>query len=156
MIDSEEDKPSEKTKNRCSLFEFDGHHLKIKTINENEKVNTIFTSEDILYPIRVKGKKYNDILTFKNQWRFELKYITIDSKSFYVSSVVEFNEYAADQNPKYYEFPRLIPGCFTGNETELLCILRNCADNNFDGKHCFSYSSATDLPNTIQLYTFSR
>ena len=95
-------------------------------------------------------------MAFKNQWRFELKHVGIDSKGFYVSSVPEFINYVSDQNPKYYEFIRLVPGRFTGNETQLLCILRNCADQNFDGKHCNVYDSIPDLPNTIQLYNFSK
>ncbi len=147
---------SEKNKTHCSLYQLDGHHLQMKTISNHEKVDNIFTPDEILYPIKVKGKIYNDILAFKDQWRFELKYITFDSQGFYISSVPEFNGYISDQNPKYYEFPRFVSGCFTGTETELLCILRNCADNNFDGNHCIRYDSIPGLSNTIQLYNFSR
>ncbi len=144
----------ENNKTTCTLLELINNKIVFKNMGDGEKPSCLFNVDEILYPVKIRGKKHEEILVFKNQWRFELKLISSDSKGFYVSSVPEFTNYIFDQNPKYYEFPMFVPGKFTGHETQLLCILRNCADNNFNGKNCNVYDSIPDLPNTIQLYNF--
>jgi hypothetical protein len=44
---------------------------------------------------------------------------------------------------------------FTVSGLEVLCILRNCADSDFDGNHCKEYKPLSDLPDKIQLYKFN-
>ncbi len=146
----------EKNKTHFSFLELVGQNLKIKPVLDQENVRNIFSLGDVLYPIKVKGKKHDDIFAFNNKWRFELKYISIDSKGFYVSSVSDFKGYLLDQNPKYYEFSRFISGRFTENKTQLLCLLFNCSDKTFNGTSCAEYKSISTLPNTIQLYNFSQ
>ncbi len=146
----------EKNQTHLATTELINNRIHTRIIPDAELSNDLFHWKDILFSISSKGKKEDDILSFNHQWRFELNYITNDDHSFYVSSKPEFTGYPSDNNPKYYEFPKLISGKFTGNETEMLCILYNCADSNFNGSPCKKYDDVPDLPNSIQLYNFSK
>ncbi len=138
------------------ILDFKNNKLNRGPMPDESSLFNFFSSDDQLFPIRAKNSKREDIFSYNNRWRFELKLITHDKKGFYISSIPEFTGYVSDQNPKYYEIVRLVPGNFTGNKTELLCILRNCADNDFDGMNCKKFDSLNDLPNRIQVYSLPK
>ena len=117
-------------------------------------IDNVFAPDDQLFRVQTKGK-LDEIISFNHSRRFELKKIYPESRQFYISSTIDFRGYDKDQNPKYYEFPKIIPGNFTGSGLEILCILRNCADVDFDGKHCRQFQKIQDLPDKIQLYKFN-
>ncbi len=137
------------------LLEFDNGKIEVKKFNGRQSSSGVFDWHEKLICLPT-ASKHDDIFSFNHQWRFELKIISMDENGFFVSSIPEFKGYESDQNPKYYEIQKLIPGNFTGNGQSLLCILYNCSDNNFDGNNCRNFDNVQDLPNKIQLYNFSK
>ena len=141
---------------KCVYIEFVGRKLKINIQDLQEPMNTIFSSDDILCRVHKKGESADEIFSINNRRRFELKNIKIDKNGFYISSTIEFSGFPKGRNPKYYEFPYFVPGRFTENNHEVLCILRNCSDKDFDGRKCSEYDAMSNLPNAIQLYSLQR
>jgi hypothetical protein len=54
---------------------------------------------------------------YNRDWRYDLKQIRFNDTTFAILSRVDFHGYEKDQNPKYYESLKLIPGYFTGPAT---------------------------------------
>jgi hypothetical protein len=135
------------------ILDFKANKLNRQHMPDESSLYNFFAADDQLFPIRTKDPKKENILSYNARWRFELKNITYDKKGFYIASIPEFTGYTSDQNPKYYEVVRLLPGNFTGGATNILCILRNCADKNFDGRGCKNFESMNELPNRIQVYS---
>ena len=70
---------------------------------------------------------------------------------------VDFKGYSNDYNPKYYEMVKIIAGNFVSpKQTSLLVMMCNCADKNFDGKHCNTIENLPYLPNSTQLYSIEK
>jgi len=139
---------------KFALTEFSNGKITTREVPDQDKAPGVLEWNSKLQRIPSGNGKYDGILSFNHQWRFELKIISTDARGFYVSSIPEFTGYVSDRNPKYYEIPKIIAGRFSGNDFGLLCILYNCADRNFDGTHCREYDSIPDLPNSVQLYNF--
>jgi hypothetical protein len=137
------------------LLEFNKNKMEVKKFNGRQSSSGVFDWHEKLISIPFTNK-HDNIFSFNHQWRFEIKIIAMDNDGFFVSSVPEFKGYESDQNPKYYEVQKLIPGNFTGKGQSLLCILYNCSDKNFNGNSCSKFENVPDLPNKIQLYNFSK
>jgi len=56
----------------------------------------------------------NDVKVFRynRDWRFDLKEIRFNDTTFRIISSLDFQGYDRDQNPKFYETLRMIPGYF--------------------------------------------
>jgi hypothetical protein len=141
---------------RIVVLNFEQNKVSIKRIFDDSMGQNVLSTFDMLYPMNSNYKQFTELLAFNNQWRTELKYIMKDNKGLYVSATLDFKGYPADQNPKYYEIIKILPGNFTGKNKSILCILYNCADQNYNGRKCLKYDSLPDLPNSIQLYNFSK
>ncbi len=144
-----------KGQTRYALLGFNEKKTVSTIVTDPQKAN-IFDWNAKLFRIRSVGYGKDRILSFSDHWRFEMKIIDTDNEGFFVSSVPEFKGYVSDRNPKYYEFPRIVPVLFSGNDFGILCVLYNCADKKFNGVYCKEYDSISDLPNSVQLYKFSR
>jgi hypothetical protein len=145
----------DKKNKQVSLLEFNGKKLVDKKLPGEKQLTEIFNADLKLMKLKNTDHAY-EILAYAHDWRFECRIISTDDKGFLVSSVPEFRGYNADQNPKYYEYVQLLPGKFTGNEKQILCVVSNCEDSDFDGIHCRKKENLPDLPNSIQIYSFSK
>jgi hypothetical protein len=143
---------SGKKEKHCFKISFVNNKLVLKEFKNTDLSYNTFNPEYLYFPFYHKNT--TSLLGFSQIWRFHLTVVSSDQNNLYTSSIPVFKGYYADRNPKYYEFPRLIPGRFVNNETSILCILYNCEDENFNGKKCMRYDNLNDLPNSIQLYSF--
>ncbi|MEO8210379.1 MAG: VCBS repeat-containing protein [bacterium] len=138
------------------LLELNKGVMEIKKLNQRQRSSDIFDWNSRLSTISTGLNKRDNIFSFNHNWRFEIKVISFDKDELFISSTPEFKGYDLDRNPKYYEYPKLIPGNFTGTNYNLLCVLYNCLDKKFDGVHCSNFENLSNLPNAVQLYNFSK
>ena len=134
----------------CLIGITDNALKEIPIKHSNEWIN--ISASDSLYAFEQTGLP-DGIIAFNKRNRFDMRLLEIKNHEFSITAIPRFAGYPHSFEPRFYEYPRLITGNFTGTGTELLFILRNCADKNFDGSACDEYDSLPDLPNTIQLYT---
>jgi hypothetical protein len=86
-------------------------------------------------------------------WRLDLKLMQPDKDGYTIIGNIDFKGYPDDHNPKYYEFVKIVAGKFTDpKQSSLLVMMRNCADDHFNGIHCKEYENIAALPNSTQLY----
>lgn len=115
----------------------------------------LFSNTSCVYDGNFDGGTGQQFLKFDTEWRFDLKLIGIDATGFNIINTIDFKGYSNDYNPKYYEFVKIISGKFVNSaKTSLLLMMRNCADNNFNGKHCNQFENVPSLPNSTALYNF--
>ncbi len=83
------------------------------------------------------------IFRYNRDWRFDLKEIRFSDTAFTILSGVDFHGYAKDQNPKYYESLKLVPGCFlNASEVSIIAI----------GHVSKSRQYQSLLPDFVQIY----
>lgn len=112
----------------------------------------ILSNTDKIYP----GKYFDNKQTFlklNTDWRFDLKLTENIGGENVILGNVDFKGYPKDYNPKYYEFVKIVTGNFLSkNQTSMLVVMSNCADENFDGKYCKTIDNLSYLPNSVQVY----
>ncbi len=115
-------------------------------------IDTLKTTDQILVG-NFDEDETDEILRYNRDWRYDLKLIKFNKTGYVIESNIDFSGFKQDQNPKYYELLRLIPGKFVTKKTSsLLTIMRNCKNKNLDCKSCKDYQNLNYLPNSIQLY----
>jgi hypothetical protein len=94
-------------------------------------------------------------LRYNRDWRFDLKEMEFNDSTFVILENVDFTGYEKDQNPKYFEVLKLVPGRITDPSiTSLMVIARNCKDPNYHGGDCREWENNPNLPNTLRIYSF--
>ena len=152
-----------------TLCDFDGKKWVILSKGKDPKkewgaltkngIPSVSNAKDILKPsdILYSGNYFDnktELLKLNTDWRFDLKIIGQDKEGYTIIGNVDFKGYPKDFNPKYYEFVKIVSGKFiNANQSSLIVIMRNCADDNFDGVHCKEYENLSALPNSTQLYS---
>ena len=115
---------------------------------------SIFKPTDITFSGDYYGDTKLEILKYNTDWRFDLKLLEKEKEGYTILGNVDFKGYSNDYNPKYYEFTKLVSGRFiNANQTSLLVISCNCADEKFDGKHCTKFENIPALPNSVGIYS---
>jgi hypothetical protein len=95
-------------------------------------------------------------LRYTRDWRFDLKEMQFNDSTFVILGDVDFTGYDKDQNPKFYEALKLVPGRITDPSlTSLMVIARNCKDRNYQGGECKEWEDLPYLPNTLRIYSFN-
>jgi len=94
------------------------------------------------------------VMRYNRDWRYDLKEIAFSDSAYHILYSIDFAGYTADNNPKYYEVLKLIPGRFTGNQASFIVIGRNCKTKDFDGNECSEYEDLPELPDFISVYSF--
>jgi hypothetical protein len=113
----------------------------------------LFKKTSLVYEVSFEANGKEFFLKLDTDWRFDFKMMSITPDGFVITNNVDFKGYSNDCNPKYYEFVKIISGKFTSQtKSSLLVLMRNCADVDFDGKHCKTYEQVSYLPNSLQLY----
>ncbi len=117
----------------------------------------LFNGANNIYVGNFDGSKKQNILKLNTDWRFDFKQIELDTAGFHIINTIDFKGFSNDFNPKYYEFLKIVSGKFiSSSKTSLLVMMRNCADNNFDGVHCVQFEDLKTLPNSTQLYNLCK
>lgn len=123
---------------------------KIEVYNDN----SIFKSTDITFAGDYFGDTKTEIIKFNTDWRFDSKLISKEKDGFNILGNIDFKGYSNDYSPKYYEFTKIVSGKFISNtKSSLLIISCNCADQNFNGKHCNQLENIAALPNSVGFYS---
>lgn len=132
-----------------------GNDPKPEWIAKKENISSnLFQSSDVILHGNFIAEKPS-VLRFNTGWRFELQWLAAESDSYTILGNIDFKGYAADHNPKYYEFVKILSGNFISRQkASLLVIMRNCADGNFNGTACKQYEELGYLPNSTQVYQF--
>ncbi|HNS12385.1 MAG TPA: hypothetical protein PKM97_07185 [Bacteroidia bacterium] len=129
-------------------------NFKIRTTNRTTDLSSIFKPGRKMFKLKSVNNLQDDILLIDLSNKFNMHIIKTDKQGFFVHSQSEFIGYAGDHNPKFYEFIKPIPGNFISPlENNLILVLRNCADEIFDGKNCNSFGGVSDLPDQVQMYS---
>ena len=153
-----------------SVIEFDGKKWSVKSKGDKNNLNKswvskfetpslgnskdVFKSSDFLFPGNYFGERSPEILKLNTDWRFDLKLVEQEKDGYTILGNVDFKGYPNDNNPKYYEFVKIVCGKFlSSNKTSLIVMMRNCADNNFKGTRCNLFESLPELPNSTQVYS---
>jgi len=83
-------------------------------------------------------------LRYTRDWRFDLKEMQFNDSTFVILGNIDFTGYNKDQNPKFYEALKLVPGRITDpSVTSILVIARNREELPY-------------LPNTLAIYSFKQ
>ncbi|MEI6455386.1 MAG: hypothetical protein WCO93_03780 [bacterium] len=99
----------------------------------------------------------NTTFRYSREWRFDLKQIQFNDTTFEIIRNIDFTGYPKDQNPKYYEVLRMIPGCFTDpSVTSLLVIGRNGKEVAKEFGKDREYQNKSALPDFISVYSLKR
>jgi hypothetical protein len=102
--------------------------------------------EDRFYTVKSDSGNHNTVFRYNRDWRFDLKEISFSDSAYAIRSGVDFEGYAKDYNPKYYESLRLIAGKFTpAAEASFLLIGKNAPERRYEAI----------LPDFIHLYSVS-
>jgi hypothetical protein len=153
------------------LIDFDGKKWNVRSKGNKNNLNKtwiskfepptfgnskdVFRSSDILYPGNYFGEASPETLKLNTDWRFDLKLVEQQKDGYTILGNVDFKGYPNDNNPKYYEFVKIISGKFlVSSKTSLIVMMRNCADSNFNGTQCNLFESLPELPNSTQVYSF--
>jgi hypothetical protein len=95
------------------------------------------------------------ILRYNRDWRFDLKELQFNDSTFVILGDVDFTGYENDQNPKFYEVLKLVPGRIVSpSVTSVMVIARNCKDRNYKGGLCKEWENLPYLPNSLRIYSF--
>jgi len=143
--------------NSVSAFEYNPATQLFSEISLPEKIDSkLFPAKSEIFSGNFTSPTERDILVYNRTWRFDLKTAGLDAKGLFIKNNIDFRGYSGDQNPKYYEILKLIPGNFiSSNATSLIAIMRNCGEKSKDGVRCKKYREVKELPSRIQLYTFT-
>jgi len=118
-------------------------------------IDTLKLTDQLIPGIFHHGKPIS-FLRYNRDWRYNLKDIRFNDSTFQILASIDFAGYDRDRNPKYYEILKLHAGNWLDPDvTSLLVIGRNCKDQDYKGGNCNEYEEIPDLPNTLQLYSFS-
>lgn len=150
-----------KPRNVYSLVRFNGAEKKfVKALPGREGNTGLTVGFDTLKP----GDRFffgrfrpgaGGFLRYSRDWRFDLKEMGFNDSTFTIVGNIDFTGYPKDQNPKFYEVLRLIPGRITDpSVTSFLVIARNCKDRNYHGGQCMEWEENPNLPNTLRIYSF--
>ncbi len=111
---------------------------------------------DQIVPGRFHQGKPITFMRYNRDWRYDLKDIRFNDSTFQILNTIDFAGYTGDQNPKYYEILNLHAGNWLDPDvTSVLVIGRNCKDPGYIGGDCMGYEDVLDLPNMLQLYSFT-
>jgi hypothetical protein len=114
----------------------------------------VFNSRDVTFCGNYSGSNENEILKLNTDWRFDLKLLEKGKDGYTILGNVDFKDYPNDNNPKYYEFVKIVAGKFIDSKkTSIIVLMRNCADDNFKGIHCNQFENLPSMPNSTQLYS---
>ena len=143
----------DKSTNEWNILNFVGKEWKVISQGKNPKKEWLVKNKnETTFPGNYFGNKQTT-LKLNNDWRFDLKLMENDL----ILGNVDFKGYPKDYNPKYYEFIKIVPGKFLSkNQTSLLVVVCNCADNDFKGIHCKTVEDLKYLPNSTQVYSISK
>jgi hypothetical protein len=152
---------SDKLKYGYSLRRFDAGSRKFLPVYpEKQQFSGKTIGLDTLKPgnaffvIELAGKK--KMLRYNREWRYDLKEIEFNDITFRILANIDFTGYEKDQNPKYFEVLRIIPGKFLDKGTTSLMIIgRNCKTRDTSTNRCTGFRNIPFLPNTLQFYSFS-
>ncbi len=64
-----------------------------------------------------EGANKTTIFRYNRDWRYDMKEIRFNDSTFTIVSDVDFHGYEKDQNPKYYESLKLVPGGYLNAST---------------------------------------
>ncbi|MDP1621068.1 MAG: hypothetical protein Q8M08_01885 [Bacteroidales bacterium] len=98
---------------------------------------------DLFLTSSVGGNK-TSIYRYNRDWRYDLKEIAFNDSTFTILSAVDFQGYDKDQNPKYYESLKLVPGCFLNSSSVSFLTIGHVAKSR-------QYQSI--LPDFVHLYS---
>lgn len=156
---------SEKSKKKYaySLVRFSPAEKRfVKALNSREGTVGITIGMDTLKPSdqfifgRFTQATEGMFLRYNRDWRYDLKEMVFNDSTFAILANVDFSGYPKDQNPKFYETLKLVPGrLINPAETALLIIARNCKDRNYQGGVCKEWEDLPYMPNTLRIYSFN-
>ncbi len=72
---------------------------------------------DRFYTFNTGDEREPRILRYNRDWRFDLEELRMNDSTFEIRSSVDFHGFELDHNPKYYESLLLVPGNFTGSQS---------------------------------------
>ncbi len=147
---------TENKKIKSKIYEYNSAEKEFKLYQgmKEDDLALIFLPGDQLIKMNLDNDSQDELLLYRNDWRFDMKMIDCDKNGFYIASQIDFQNYPASCNPKFYEINKPVYGKFVpGTEGNLLMVLRNCADLKFDGKSCSSYGGSVNLPDQLQMYS---
>lgn len=107
---------------------------------------------DTYMAVDLNGDQKDELLLYKNSWRYELKLIDIFSTGALIRGNIDFMGYEQDYNPKYYEYLKLAPLKLSGNKQGLLTVMRNCKKDS-EGNNCTSFEERSDIPSATSIYS---
>ncbi len=131
-------------KNNCSVTDF-----KDKSFLTHYDMHAVFFS----CPFEKPGSA--DLFYLNKEWRFDLKKVQLTGNGIFIKSQIDFVQPDAMRNPKYYEYTSLISGKFlpTG-VNQLLVMMRNCKDADFDGNSCREFEEVKGMPSWNLFYQY--
>ncbi|HNQ67934.1 MAG TPA: hypothetical protein PKN32_06130 [Bacteroidales bacterium] len=77
------------------------------------------------YVIKDDNSAQNKLLQFNRNLRFDLKVISFDFMTYNILYNIDFRGFAAKQNPKYYEYTKIICGDFCGDSKSEIIIFQD-------------------------------
>ena len=114
-----------------------------------------FNMQSTFYSGRFDNSNKSLLFYFDNEWRFDLKKLRIDTDGLTIESQVDFKQTDPERNPCYYEYTKIISGNFFGTGIDgFLVMMRNCRDENFDGKRCLEYEEVKGMPSGYLFYQY--
>jgi len=95
------------------------NNASIQSVDELDFVSEYYIFND-------DNSKQNKLLQFNRSSRFELKVIGFDLITYRILNNLEFRNYPIKQNPKYYEYSKIVCGDFCGdNRSEIIIFQDN-------------------------------
>jgi hypothetical protein len=68
---------------------------------------------DTYYAVDLIAGDGPELLRRRESWRYDLKLLSLNDSAYTVIGSIEYPPALLDENPKYYEYLRIVPGCFT-------------------------------------------
>jgi hypothetical protein len=75
--------------------------------------------------IKDDNSAQNKLLQFNRNLRFDLKVISFDFMTYNILYNINFRGFTAKQNPKYYEYTKIICGDFCGDSKSEIIIFQD-------------------------------
>jgi hypothetical protein len=101
---------------------------------------------DLFFTLIAGDGNESRVFRYNRDWRFDLKEIRFNDSTFAILSAVDFRGFTGDQNPKYYESLKLVPGYFRGPSSGSFLTIGSVAKE----RH---YESI--LPDFVHLYSIT-
>lgn len=135
-------------------YNLSSKNFRVISTNRSTELSSIFKTGRKMLKMRSANNEQDDILLIDLLGKFGMYLIKADKQGFYVHSQLECLGFPKDYNPKFFEFIKPVIGKFNSeSDNNLLMILRNCADEYFDGKKCQTFGGNADLPDQLQMYS---